>query len=309
MAKTREIKGRMKAVANIRRITKTMQLIATARFQASQKRAVAAQPYTRKIAELVGEVATTLRAAGEGAAGVTHPLLTPPSPAVNRQLVLIITSNRGLCGGYNASLLRTAVAHLRELRGQTPAPHVDIDVVGKKGLAFLKFTRHEIHAHLAQFTDKPDYAAVDALAEQYMKAFTGGEYDAVKVVYMRFISTARQSPTVLTLLPLQPPEVKDAGAAAAGVAGKAESAADYDFSPDPASLLAELLPVTVKTQLFQCFNEAVVSEQVARMVAMKAATDAAGKMGKQLTRQYNRARQTAITTELSEIISGAAALE
>jgi F-type H+-transporting ATPase subunit gamma len=292
--KSREIKTRMKAVGNIQRITKTMQLIATARFQTSQRRAVSAKPYTRKIQELVGELSSI--AGREG--GVKHPLLAPPQPPVGRELILVITSNRGLCGGYNASILRTAAACLRDL-GKA---NVQLEVVGKKGGAYFKFQGVNMHAFHSHFTDKPTYEQVEELADRYMAHFTAGKFDAIKVVYMQFLSASRQAPTVLSLLPLKA-DVVDAAAESANV-----TTTQYEFSPDAQTLLSELLPITVKVALFQAFNEAIVSEQVSRMVAMKSATDAAGKMKKNLTRRYNRARQTSITTELSEIIAGSAAL-
>ncbi len=295
MAKTREIKGRIKAVSNIQRITKTMQMIATARFQASQKRATAAKPFTQKIAELVGELAST-------AGNLSHPLLRKPQPAVGRDLLLVITSNRGLCGGYNANVLRTAMAWIRE----TPGRNVDLEVVGRKGLGYFRFARVPVTTFHSQFTDKPAFDEVERLAARYMDEFIAGKYDSVNVAYMSFQSASRQTPVVLNLLPLQDPTAEQGSAEAQ--AATAETI-DYDFSPTPDELLAELLPMTVKTQLFQCFNEAVVGEQIARMVAMKAATDSAGKMRKDLVRRFNRARQAAITTELSEIIAGSAALD
>jgi F-type H+-transporting ATPase subunit gamma len=317
MAKTREIKRRIKAVGNIQRITKTMQMIATARFQAAQKRATAARPYTLKIAELVGELASALATD----ATISHPLLKAPEPKVGRQLVLVITSSRGLCGGYNASTLRQAMQFIRSIQGES-GQQLDLEVVGKKGNAYFKFNRQPIAAFHSQFTDRPAYDQVDALAERYMKDFMAGKYDAVQVIYMSFLSMARQTPRVLTLLPLRPPvppeppdksgvgrrETEGTKTPVANAPGSeaARGSVQYDFSPGPVDLLAELLPATVKTQLFQAFNEAAVGEQIARMVAMKSATDSAGKMSKLLTRKYNRARQTAITTELSEIVGGAA---
>lgn len=291
-ANIREIKGRIKAVGNIQRITKTMQLIASARFQKMQKRATEAQAYTRKVAEVVGEVASTL--SGED---VNLPLATPPATKTGRELLLILSSKRGLCGAYNANVLRTALQHIRG----TGRENLDIEVVGKKGVNILKFSRVGIDNVLDQITDTPAYEDVAAVAERYMEAFISGKYDAVRVAYMRFHSMSKQSPELMQLLPLEPPKA-DAGA-------KAGPSVNYEFSPSPEELLGELLPITVKSTLFQAFNEAVVSEQIARMVAMKAATDAAGKMSKSLKRQFNRARQAAITTELSEIIAGAAALE
>ena len=296
MGKSREIKRRIKAVGNIKRITKTMQMIATARFQAAFRRATAAQPYSRKIVQLVTELASVA-----GGSGLENPLLTTPNPKVGRELVLVITSDRGLCGGYNANILRTASNHLK---GVDPTP-IDLEVVGKKGAAFFKFGKRDISVVHSQFGENPKYDLVEALAQKYMDAFAAGKYDSVSVVYMSFISAARQTPKVVRLLPLDKPAVEPVK----GEKAKADANAIYDFSPKPEELLAELLPITVKTTLFQCFNESVVSEQIARMVAMKSATDAAGKMGKALARKYNRARQAAITTELSEIIAGAASLE
>ncbi len=297
MAGTRDIKGRIKAVGNIERITRTMQLIATARFQAMQKRATEAQAYTKRIGEVVSELAANLGETGE----VSHPLLSAPRPAVGRHLVLVISSNRGLCGGYNANLLRTAMKQINS------GDAIDLEVVGKKASGFFKFAEVPVEAFHSHIDDKPGYADVERLAEGYMQAFTEGKYDSVKVIYTAFVSMSRQQPRVLQLLPLEPPAASEAAPDESGESGGGPMTV-YDFSPEPEELLGELLPITVKTSLFQCFNEATVSEQLSRMVAMKAATDAAGKMQKSLKRKFNRARQSAITTELSEIIAGAAAL-
>ena len=310
MPKTRHIKNRIKEVGNITRITKTMQLIATAQFQAAQRRATASQPYTRKIAELVNEVASSMPAEGDA----THPLLKAPSTKTGRELILVITSNRGLAGAYNGNILRTGQTYLRTHTDTKPV----LEVVGKKGAAFLKYNKREVAAVHSQFTDKPSFIEVEKLAERYMKEFAEGKYDAVKVLSMQFISMGRQVPGLTQLLPMEDPAQKSKGEQRPGgaksavakpdAAVKAKVVTEYEFSPNPAELLAELLPITVKTRLFQAFIEAIVSEQLARMIAMKAATDAGKKMGKLLTRKYNRARQAAITTELTEIISGAAAL-
>ncbi len=292
--KTRELKVRIKAVGNIQRITKTMQMIATARFQAMQRRATQAQAYANKLAEVVGE----LTAAVQGSGDVTHPLLSPPEPKTGRELVLIISSNRGLCGGYNGGVMRTATQHIKAMGLE----NVDIEIVGKKGMGILKFAGIEPAAFHEHIGETPAYEDVDELAERYMDAFVEGRYDAIRVVSMAFLTMSKQEPRNVSLLPMQPPTA-DEDAPATG------DAAIYEFSPEPEALLGTLLPQTVKTKLFQMFNEAVVSEQLARMVAMKAATDSAGKMKKEISRQYNRARQAAITTELTEIIGGVAALE
>lgn len=296
-ANIREIKGRIKAVKNIQRITKTMQLIASARFQAMQKKATQAHAYADRIQAMVGEVAGSLG----NAEGVNQPLLSAPSPAAGRTLVLVLTSGRGLCGSYNTRVLREAETLFA---GGLPAAAREVEMVGKKGLGYAKFNDIPVDVFHAQIGESPAYADVAQLAERYIGRFEAGAYDAVKVVYMKFITMGNQRPEVLTLLPMQPADL-EADEAPVG----AKTQADFEFSPDAETLLGSLLPETVKVTLMRCFNDAAVSEQLARMVAMKAATDAATKQGKAFKRQFNRARQTAITTELSEIIGGAAALE
>lgn len=300
-ANIREIKGRMKAVKNIQRITKTMQLIASARFQAMLKKATQGQAYADRIQAMVGEVAGAI--AGDESIG-EQPLLTAPSESPGQTLVLTLTSDRGLCGSYNTNVMRKAKDTLAEAKATTGGTRLEI--VGKKGIGFAKFNKIDVdRAHL-EFGDNPKYEQVAALAERLMQEFSAGRYDAVKVVYMRFVSMGKQTPEALQLLPLAAPGSQEGDAEAS--VGSGVSAA-YEFSPEPGKLLEALLPASVKVTLMRCFNDAAVSEQLARMVAMKAATDAAGKQGKALKRQFNRARQTAITTELSEIIAGAAALE
>ena len=231
-------------------------------------------------------------------ASIEHPLIAGPDQLDKDapEVVLVMTSDRGLCGPYNGNVIRTA---LKTLKG---VDNSRTEVVGRKGVSVLKFNNYEISTHHTQFGDQPRYEDVERLAQSYMDAFMKGEISGVKVIYMRFISTARQRPAVLQLLPLRPPATDESQETGG-------TNAEFEFSPEPEELLAELLPETVRTTLFQAFNDAVVSEHVARMVAMKAATDNAGKMGKTYKRIFNRARQAQITTELTEIISGAAALE
>jgi F-type H+-transporting ATPase subunit gamma len=315
MAKTREIKKRIKAVGNIRRITKTMQMIATSKFAKAQQAAVASKPYTETLFNLVADLSAS-------AGDFTHPLMGNPGgkgaaagkgkAASGQPLTLIITSDRGLCGAYNSNVLRTAMGFLRS----DPAAKAGrIELVGKKGQSFLKFQGVPV-ARQHAFGDKPSYETVRALADEYMAMFARGEASAVRVVYMRYISAGKQTPTVLQLLPFDAKAAEQAGKqqSVAQARTDAQEAAKtaapaYEFSPGAAELMGELLPAAVKAVLFQVFNDAIVSEHVARMIAMKSATDNAGKAGKALSRKFNRARQSQITTELTEIISGAAALE
>lgn len=287
MANRRVLVKRRKAVRNIRKITRTMQLIATSRFQRAYNRAVASRPYSDKLAELVGDLA-------RAGAVTDHPLLRVNEGA-ERSALVVITSNRGLCGGYNANVLRSAIAQI----SGDPRP-TDVYMVGKKGISYFRYLKREISERITDVDDRVRFEQVEPLANALIERFVRGEISAARVAYMRFYSTSRQRPEVVQLLPLQPPPAEGAGAARGGV--------DYEFSPDPKALLDDLLPASVRMRLFQCFTDAAVSEQVARMVAMKAATDSAGEMIKQLTRQYNRARQTHITMELLDIIGGANAI-
>lgn len=295
MGKTREIKKRIKAVGNIKRITRTMQMIATSKFSKALARATATKPYTEGVYNLVTELAQT-------AGNLDHPLISGPATGFRpgaKELTLLITSDRGLCGPYNGNILRVASNHFKAV---PDARAGRIELIGKKGANFLKYNNIPV-VSTHKLGDTPTFAQVEKLAQEFMDRFISGEVSAVRVIYMRFISAGRQTPEILNLLPLKPP------AAAANAAPKAGPSLQYEFSPSAPELLAELLPSTVKASLFQAVSDAIVSEHVARMIAMKAATDNAGSMGKDLTRVYNRARQAQITTELTEIISGAAALE
>jgi len=294
MANKRQLVKRRKAVRNIRKITRTMQLIATARFQAAFKRAMATKPYSQKLAEMVGSLSSA-DVQIEGS-------LFEPHSDEKRSAMVVLTSKRGLCGGFNASVLRTAIAHVKETAGA--GIDTQVYMVGRKGVAYFKFLKRPTYRTYTAISDAPRFDEVEPIARELMARFRTGEITSAHVAYTRFYSAGRQRPEVMPLLPLAP----QAEGEPAADARRAGASVQYDFSPEPAKLLEELLPATVRIRLFQCFADAVVSEQVARMVAMKAATDAAGDMITMLTRQYNRARQTSITMELLDIIGGAAAL-
>ncbi len=307
MAKARAIVKRRKSVQNIRKITRTMELIATARFKKALDRATEAEAYTRKIAELVADLGTT-------AAEVTHPLLEVRSP-VRRALLLVITSNRGLAGGYNGNAIRAGTRSLHDF--ETAGTAVSLEVSGKRGIAFIKYRGIPVDATYTQFEDRPQFDEVEVLANKYIGMFLRGEIDRVDVAYTRFVSAARQVAVVETLLPMSAdnvgqsgPSIRQAKTGAGAVAKPAGGErVPYEFIPDPRSILEEIVPVSFKVRLFKCFLDAAVSEQIARMVAMRGATENADDMIKNLTRLYNRARQAQITRELAEIIGGAAALE
>jgi F-type H+-transporting ATPase subunit gamma len=295
MANLRLLVNRRKAVRNIRKITRTMELIATARFKKAMDRAAAAEAYTRKI----GEIAADLTSAG---GDVTHPLLVV-RPEVKKVLLLVIGSNRGLAGGYNGSILREAMGRIRELN--TAGTPFDLEVAGKKPMGFLKYQRIPRQAEYTQFEDKPAYDQVDPIAEKYIQLYVTGQVDQVQVAYMKFLNAARQTPVVETLLPMASvvPVAKATPQAAKG------PSVDYEFIPSAAEMLNAIVPVAFKQRLFKAFLDAAVSEQIARRVAMKAATENAADLIKALSQQYNRARQAKITKEISELIGGAEALK
>lgn len=293
MANARAITKRRKAVRNIRKITQTMQLIATARFQKCMRRAMASKPYTEKITEMI---ATLAGRDGE----IDHPLLDANEVA-KKSILLVLTANRGMCGGYNASVLRGALAFIKKQKAAGIIP--SLEVVGKKGISYLRFLGEPAERTIVDVEDHIEYLRVAEMAERYMAAYEAGEIASVDVAYTQFVSVGSQVTTMARLLPIEPPQAEEAGADAGGLAPM------FEFIPEPELLLKRLIPETVKIRLYQYFNDAIVSEQVARMVAMKAATDAAGDMIKFLTRQYNRARQSQITMELADIVGGAAAIE
>jgi F-type H+-transporting ATPase subunit gamma len=308
MAKARAIVKRRKSVQNIRKITRTMELIATARFKKALDRATEAEAYTRKIAELVADL-------GSNSLAVSHPLLEA-RPTVKRSVLLVLTSNRGLAGGYNGNVIRAAFRAMQDYETEGVEPVVEVS--GKRGINYCKYRNLKVAATYGQFEDRPQFDEVEVLANRYIAMFVKGEVDRVDVAYTQFVSAARQVAVVQTLLPMSATQVGQAGPSvrqAKPAPGAPETKAGhgervpYEFLPDAKSILEEIVPVSFKVRLFKCFLDAAVSEQISRMVAMRGATENADDMIKTLTRMYNRARQAQITRELAEIIGGAAALE
>ncbi len=325
MPKLRHLVLRRKAIQNIRKITRTMELIATARFKRALDRAVEAEAYTRKIAELAADLSTAALPASSGAApaALHHPLLEKREP-IRSSLLLVICSNRGLCGGYNTNILRVADQHLQQYRQSGIALHLELS--GKRAIAYYRYHGVPFEASYTHFEDKPRFEEVEVLANRYLEGYLDRRYDQVEVAYMKFLSASRQTPVVETLLPLSaiaPPLRRPATPGATAFASTASESVtaystgsatptatiEYEFLPDPRSILEELLPMSLKVRLFKCFLDAAVSEQIARRIAMKQATDNASEMIRQITRQYNRARQANITKEILEVLSGAEALK
>lgn len=296
MAKARALDKRRKSIRNIRKITRTMELIATARFKKAMDRASAATSYTARITQLVADLAAS-------GLEVSHPLLEGRAQTKASHL-LVLTANRGLCGGYNSNVLRLAGNQLTAL--QQASEKVQVAVSGKRGIAGMKFRKVDLAESYTQFDDQPRFDQVEAIANALLEAYATGKIDRLDVVYTRFVSAAKQIATVETLLPLGSLSV--AGAKGTESA-KTKSSSVYEFVPSPQAILEEVVPMSFKVRLFKCFLDAAVSEQIARMVAMKSATENASDMIKQLSRTYNRARQSQITGEIMEIIGGVEALK
>jgi F-type H+-transporting ATPase subunit gamma len=292
VAKTRAIVKRRKAIRNIHKITRTMELIATARFKKAMDRATEAEAYTRKIAELAADLSAT-------AVDIKHPLLETRQQAKNA-LLLVISSNRGLCGGYNASILREANGRIRQLKADGIALHLELS--GKRAITYFRYQGTRAEQTYTQFEEKPSFDEVEVLANRYIAEYSARRLDRVEVAYMKFLNASQQTAIVETLLPL-------AGVSVETRKPVAKSGVEYEFIPSAADILEEILPVSFKVRLFKCFLDAAVSEQLARRVAMGAATENASEMIKTLSRQYNRARQAQITKEIAEVIGGVEALK
>jgi F-type H+-transporting ATPase subunit gamma len=293
MAKARALDKRRKSIKNIRKITRTMELIATARFKKAMDRAHAATAYTKRITALVADLA-------QSGLEVSHPLLQPREET-RKAILLVLTGNRGLCGGYNSNVQRMAMVRFKELTDSIPS--VELEVSGKRGLSAFKFRNILPTVSYTHFEDKPSFGEVELLANRYLDAFVAGTLDRLDVAYTRFDGIARQTTVVETLLPLGSLEGTDTGQE------KKSGDTQYEFLPSAASILEEVVPASFKVKLFKCFLDAAVSEQIARMVAMKAATENADKIIKRLSMTYNRARQSQITGEIMEVLGGVEALK
>jgi F-type H+-transporting ATPase subunit gamma len=299
MAKARAIVKRRKAVQNIRKITHTMELIATARFKKAMDRATQAAAYTRKISELVADVSASVT-------GVSHPLLATHDETVGAVL-LVISSNRGLCGGYNGNVIRQAIRRYEELRSKVKV--LILEVAGKRAINYFRFRGMPPQQSFTHFEEKVRFDEVNVLADRYIQWYVSGKIDRLDVVYTKFLSASRQMTTVETLLPLGSVDATDAKQATAKQTSNARGSVEYEFLPDAAGILAEILPTSFKVRLFKRFLDAAVSEQIARMVAMKGATENAGHIIRSLSMLYNRARQAQITKEIAEIVGGAEAIK
>jgi len=286
MAKGRELKGRIKSVENTRKITRTMEMVATSKMKRAQDRVVAARPYARALGDVIASLYNPELAE-------RFPLLRQPTHETTAAVVLL-TSNRGLAGAFNANLIKEARALLGRL--EAAGTSVELHVVVKKGAGYFKYVGRALASERSDITDRPSAADAASIVDGLMARFVTGSLDAVYVVGSRFNSVLSTPPTAERVLPVQPP---------AGAAG----AKDYLLYPSAEAILTELLPSYVRNAVYRALVETAAAEQAARRTAMKSATDNAGEMLTLLRRTYNRARQAQITQEIAEIVGGASALQ
>jgi len=286
MAKGRELKGRIKSVENTRKITRTMEMVATSKMKRATDRVVAARPYALALGDMLGHVYTPELAE-------QFPLLRRPS-TVKTVALLLLTANRGLCGAFNANLIKEARARIAEWEAKGIA--VEMHIVGKKGIGFFKYLGKNIAAQRTDITDKPTAANAASLVDDLMERYASGQLDAVYVTGAKYKSALSAPPTTDAILPVTPP------------AGTAAGAREFILAPSSDEILEALLPAYVRNAVYRALVETEAGFQSAQRTAMKNATDNATDMLQVLKRTYNTARQAQITQEIAEIVGGAAAL-
>lgn len=288
MAAGKEIRGKIKSVENTKKITKAMEMVAASKMRKAQDRMRAARPYSEKVRAIAAHL------------GDAHPEYTHPFMQLNEAKAagfIVVTTDKGLCGGMNTNVLRAVTTKLRELQSQ--GVQAEAVAIGNKGLGFLNRIGARVVSHVTGLGDTPHLDKLIGPVKVLLDAYAEGKLGAVYLCYTRFINTMKQESVVEQLLPLAPETLqKDASA----------PAWDYIYEPDAQSVIDELLVRYAESLVYQAVAENMASEQSARMVAMKAATDNAGNVIGELKLIYNKTRQAAITKELSEIVSGAAAV-
>ena len=296
MAKPRELRRRIKSVQSTRKITKTMELVATSKLKRAQDRVVAARPYAAALAEVIGDLYAPELAE-------RFPLLRQPGAgkgARGRVALVVITANRGLCGAFNANLIREARRRIEQLESEGAG--VDLHLIGKKGITYFKFAKRPAASQRTDIGDRPKAEHAAEIVGPLMTQFASGALDAVEVVFAQFKSAVSTPPTTLRILPIAPPR------AAEGGKGRSR-AANYILKPSAEAILEQLLPLYVRNQVYRALVETAAAFLGAQRTAMKNATDNAGDIIELLQRTYNRARQAQITQELAEIVGGAEALK
>ncbi len=289
MAVGKEIRTKIKSVQSTQKITRAMEMVAASKMRKAQERMRMARPYADKLRNVIGHLA------------YAHPEYKHPF-LIERQTrrvgLIVVTSDRGLCGGLNTNLLKTTLLTLRDWSGKQV--EVELCTIGAKGFNFLKRVGGRIVSHVSHLGDTPRVEQLIGTVKTMLDDYTAGKIDRLYVVYNRFINTMSQQPTVEQLLPLPPVQTDEAQ--------KLQHHWDYIYEPDSKEVIDDLLTRYIETLVYQSAVENLASEQSARMVAMKAASDNAGKLIDELKLRYNKARQAAITQEISEIVGGAAAV-
>jgi F-type H+-transporting ATPase subunit gamma len=295
MAKGRQLKGRIRSVQNTRKITKTMELVATSKLKRAQDRVVAARPYAAALREVIGDLVTPELAE-------RFPLLRRPVPPARggprRAAIILVTSNRGLAGGFNANLIKEARRRIETLEAEGYEP--ELYGIGRKGIGFFRYLGRQFATERIDIGDRPTAEHAAEVVQPLIEAYERGELASVDLVYAQFQSAISTPPATVRILPVEAPDAKAAGK---GIRP------DYILAPGPDELLAKLLPLYVRNALYRGLVETAAGEHGARRTAMKNATDNAGEILEVLKRTYNRQRQAAITQEISEIVGGAAALQ
>jgi F-type H+-transporting ATPase subunit gamma len=293
MATGKEIRSKIKSVENTKKITKAMEMVAASKMRKAQDRMRAARPYSEKIRNIASNLS-------QANPEYTHPFMVKQDNSKNVGFI-VVTTDKGLCGGMNTNSLRLLTAKLRELEGQ--GNKVQAVAIGNKGLGFLNRIGAKVVAHAVQMGDTPHLDKLIGPVKVLLDAYQEGRLDGVYLVYTKFINTMKQEPMLQQLLPLSVDRLE------ADKAGDAGSHSwDYIYEPDVQSVIDELLVRYVEALIYQAVAENMASEQSARMVAMKSASDNAGNVIGELKLVYNKTRQAAITKELSEIVAGAAAV-
>ncbi|GFE59955.1 ATP synthase F1 subunit gamma [Geobacter sp. AOG2] len=287
MASLKSIKKRIVSVKNTRQITKAMKMVSAAKLRRAQENVVAARPYAGKLAEVLQSLAGSVE-------GDLHPLLEKRE--AKKLLLVVVTSDRGLCGGFNGNLCKAGERFIKEKQGEFE--EITLMTVGRKGYEALK-NRHTIAKNFPNVLAKPSYQTAAMLAHEVIDGYLAAEYDQVILLYNAFRTVMSQDITFQQLLPVEAEEKTVAD----------ENPVEYIYEPSVAQLLAEILPKNIEVQIFKAMLESVAAEHGARMTAMDSASKNANEMIGKLTLQYNRARQAAITTELMEIISGAESIK
>jgi len=287
MAGSREIKNKIKSVQNTRKITKAMEMVAASKMRKAQERSRAARPYAEKIRNVAAHLS-------HANPEYRHPYMVERD-SVKRVGIIVITADKGLCGGLNTNILRMALGKMREWEAQGES--FEVCCIGNKGLAFMQRLGANVVSHVIGLGDKPHMERLIGALKIMLDGYVQDRFDRLEIFYTKFINTMKQEPVMEQLLPLSGETL-----------GAPEGSWDYIYEPDAKSVLDQTLTRYIEALIFQAVTENMASEQSARMVAMKAASDNAGNVIDELTLIYNKTRQAAITKELSEIVAGAAAV-